>query len=251
MHTPPTMSWRSTTPTRRPSFEAAIAAFWPPGPEPITRTSQSYISPVSLRARRPSRKVLTTLDPASLAQQGDDVYSHAFENPVLVRMVAPLPGPVEDELVDSRGAVAADHVMEVAHRLPRGERREADKLAPDRSWVPPELAAELVEAEASLAGDTEELLLRLDAVATPRAPAVAELGCNFQHPRAVRRDGDGRPWQLYRPWDGLRLLTPQVPPPICGHARTEEAVGHLDEFTKARNSFCCRTGLDARGCHAG
>ena len=24
---------------RRPSFAAAIAAFWPPGPEPITKTS--------------------------------------------------------------------------------------------------------------------------------------------------------------------------------------------------------------------
>src|SRR5438034_651215 len=36
------MSLRSTIATRRPSFAAAIAAFWPPGPEPITRMSKSY-----------------------------------------------------------------------------------------------------------------------------------------------------------------------------------------------------------------
>ena len=38
-HTPPIMSLRSTIATRRSSLAAAIAAFWPPGPEPITRTS--------------------------------------------------------------------------------------------------------------------------------------------------------------------------------------------------------------------
>src|SRR6266540_4994270 len=43
MHTPPTMSVRSTTAARRPSLAAAIAAFWPPGPEPITSRSYSYI----------------------------------------------------------------------------------------------------------------------------------------------------------------------------------------------------------------
>src|SRR5262245_35209917 len=36
------MSLRSTIATFRPSFAAAIAAFWPPGPEPITRMSKSY-----------------------------------------------------------------------------------------------------------------------------------------------------------------------------------------------------------------
>ena len=41
-HTPPTMSLRSTIATCRPSFAAAIAAFWPPGPEPITKMSKSY-----------------------------------------------------------------------------------------------------------------------------------------------------------------------------------------------------------------
>ena len=41
-HTPPIMSLRSTIATRRSSLAAAIAAFWPPGPEPITRTSKSY-----------------------------------------------------------------------------------------------------------------------------------------------------------------------------------------------------------------
>ena len=45
-HTPPIMSLRSTIAARRPSFAVAIAAFWPPGPEPITRTSKSYIAPV-------------------------------------------------------------------------------------------------------------------------------------------------------------------------------------------------------------
>ena len=38
-HTPPSMSGRSTTATRRSSFAAAMAAFCPPGPEPITRRS--------------------------------------------------------------------------------------------------------------------------------------------------------------------------------------------------------------------
>src|SRR6476619_5979768 len=40
--TPPIMSLRSTIATRRSSFAAAMAAFWPPGPEPITSTSKSY-----------------------------------------------------------------------------------------------------------------------------------------------------------------------------------------------------------------
>src|SRR5271165_88159 len=41
-HTPPIMSLRSTIATRRSSFAAAMAAFWPPGPEPSTSTSKSY-----------------------------------------------------------------------------------------------------------------------------------------------------------------------------------------------------------------
>src|SRR5262249_16695116 len=41
-HTPPIMSLRSTIATRRSSLAAAMAAFWPPGPEPITSTSKSY-----------------------------------------------------------------------------------------------------------------------------------------------------------------------------------------------------------------
>ena len=45
-HTPPIMSRRSMITTRRPSLAAAIAAFCPPGPEPITSTSKSYIFPV-------------------------------------------------------------------------------------------------------------------------------------------------------------------------------------------------------------
>ena len=40
--TPPIMSLRSMIATRRSSFAAAMAAFWPPGPEPITSTSKSY-----------------------------------------------------------------------------------------------------------------------------------------------------------------------------------------------------------------
>src|ERR1019366_6480226 len=40
-HTPPIMSWRSTIATPRPSLAAAIAAVWPPGPEPITSRSKS------------------------------------------------------------------------------------------------------------------------------------------------------------------------------------------------------------------
>ena len=41
-HTPPTKSLRSTIATCRPSVAAAIAAFRPPGPEPITKMSKSY-----------------------------------------------------------------------------------------------------------------------------------------------------------------------------------------------------------------
>ena len=37
--TPPIMSLRSTIATRRSSLAAAMAAFWPPGPEPIISTS--------------------------------------------------------------------------------------------------------------------------------------------------------------------------------------------------------------------
>src|SRR5215213_3278452 len=33
----------SMTQTRRPSFAAMIAAFWPPGPEPMTARSKSYV----------------------------------------------------------------------------------------------------------------------------------------------------------------------------------------------------------------
>ena len=39
VHTPPTVSSRSTTATRFPSLDAAIAAFWPPGPDPMTSRS--------------------------------------------------------------------------------------------------------------------------------------------------------------------------------------------------------------------
>ena len=45
------MSRRSMMATRRPSFAAAIAAFWPPGPEPITSTSKSYTF-ISVTAER-------------------------------------------------------------------------------------------------------------------------------------------------------------------------------------------------------
>src|SRR3954469_5588171 len=39
--TPPSIRPRSTTATVLPSFAAAIAAFWPPGPEPMTTRSYS------------------------------------------------------------------------------------------------------------------------------------------------------------------------------------------------------------------
>ena len=39
MQTPPIMSPRSTIAARWPSFAAAIAAFWPAGPEPMTTMS--------------------------------------------------------------------------------------------------------------------------------------------------------------------------------------------------------------------
>src|SRR5215211_3935142 len=51
MQTPPTMCRFSTMPTRRPSFAPAIAAFWPPGPDPRTSRSKSY----AIAATRPSR----------------------------------------------------------------------------------------------------------------------------------------------------------------------------------------------------
>ena len=37
--TPPIIMWRSATATRLPSFAAAMAAFCPPGPVPITSRS--------------------------------------------------------------------------------------------------------------------------------------------------------------------------------------------------------------------
>ena len=40
-HTPPTIVLLSITQTRWPSFAAMIAAFWPPGPEPMTARSKS------------------------------------------------------------------------------------------------------------------------------------------------------------------------------------------------------------------
>src|SRR5664280_3116076 len=42
MQTPPTMLRRSITADLRPSLAAAMAAFWPPGPEPSTRRSYWY-----------------------------------------------------------------------------------------------------------------------------------------------------------------------------------------------------------------
>src|SRR5262245_7140736 len=45
MHTPPIMLRRSTMATRRPSLAAAIAARWPPGPDPSTRRSKSLTLP--------------------------------------------------------------------------------------------------------------------------------------------------------------------------------------------------------------
>jgi hypothetical protein len=39
MQTPPSISRRSTMAARLPSFAAAMAAFCPPGPEPITSRS--------------------------------------------------------------------------------------------------------------------------------------------------------------------------------------------------------------------
>src|SRR5688572_13459094 len=42
IHTPPIISLRSMMATRLPSLAAAIAAFWPPGPDPSTTTSTSY-----------------------------------------------------------------------------------------------------------------------------------------------------------------------------------------------------------------
>src|ERR1700722_8565444 len=50
--TPPSMLGRSTIATRRSSFAAAMAAFWPPGPDPITRRSKSCTPPVWGRGAR-------------------------------------------------------------------------------------------------------------------------------------------------------------------------------------------------------
>src|SRR4051812_44546243 len=46
MHTPPTMSRRSTTAAFLPSLAVAMAAFCPPGPDPSTSTSKSRTRPV-------------------------------------------------------------------------------------------------------------------------------------------------------------------------------------------------------------
>src|SRR5580692_4095527 len=49
MHTPPTTSRPSTTATRLPILEAATAALWPAGPEPImTRSYFTALMPISL-----------------------------------------------------------------------------------------------------------------------------------------------------------------------------------------------------------
>src|SRR5437764_1697979 len=66
-HTPPIMSLRSTIATRRSSLAAAIAAFWPPGPEPITSTSKSYIS---IRVTRMGRRLKLTPGRGSVPATG-------------------------------------------------------------------------------------------------------------------------------------------------------------------------------------
>src|SRR5262249_50790824 len=45
-HTPPSIRGRSTIATLRSSLAAAIAAFWPPGPDPMTTRSNSCTLPV-------------------------------------------------------------------------------------------------------------------------------------------------------------------------------------------------------------
>src|SRR5712691_2685107 len=53
-------------PTLRPSFAAAIAAFCPPGPEPITNTSKSYTLPslpLPATLRNPAHRSASQDDP--------------------------------------------------------------------------------------------------------------------------------------------------------------------------------------------
>ncbi|CNI71250.1 Uncharacterised protein [Mycobacterium tuberculosis] len=45
-HTPPSMRPRSTIATDLPSLAEAMAAFCPPGPDPITTMSYSCIEPM-------------------------------------------------------------------------------------------------------------------------------------------------------------------------------------------------------------
>jgi hypothetical protein len=48
-HTPPSMSPRSMTATLLPSLAAAMAAFCPPGPDPMTTRSYSCMEPMGNR----------------------------------------------------------------------------------------------------------------------------------------------------------------------------------------------------------
>src|ERR1700757_3916495 len=69
-HTPPNIRPRSTTATDLPSFAAAIAAFCPPGPEPMTTRSYSigmtrglrrFAKSRTLTASKPSGQTVATV----------------------------------------------------------------------------------------------------------------------------------------------------------------------------------------------
>ena len=58
--TPPSIRPRSMTATDLPSFAAAMAAFCPPGPEPMTTRSYSSMEPMAKGVRRLRRSRMPT-----------------------------------------------------------------------------------------------------------------------------------------------------------------------------------------------
>src|ERR1700682_6790193 len=71
MQTPPSIRPRSTTATVLPSLAAAIAAFCPPGPEPMTTRSYSCIEPMDRDVRRFGQSCMLTTSIAREQELGN------------------------------------------------------------------------------------------------------------------------------------------------------------------------------------
>src|SRR5262249_13422693 len=113
-HTPPTVPARSTTAARRPSLAAAMAAFCPPGPLPMT--SRSKVGSIALPEEGPM---------VSAREQVGRAVEH--------RVVT---GPL-DRRHEARGRPARRNTVAVGHRGADGvvAGAEADRLARGRRAV--------------------------------------------------------------------------------------------------------------------